>query len=156
MTSLVGVLWQSGRNGNRASPLHTLVSDFAAYPTLFGMFQSGLDSRSDIVVSATPGLALPQDSGFSCQARTGLLSEAGFAQDSMASFAELLDGADKHFRVNFSGQTGLAVTHYLGKYPSVNVFETGGGEVKAAVTYLDLNSVSVQWHKPLSGYIICN
>lgn len=64
---------------------------------------------------------------------------------------------DRTFVLSFSNQSFINVPHNLGKYPSVNVYDTDGVEVIGGVVdHADTNSLTVEFGSPFSGQVVCN
>lgn len=49
-----------------------------------------------------------------------------------------------------------AVTHNLGKYPSVEVIDSGDNPIWADIHYVDASQVLIQFANPTSGKAVCN
>lgn len=64
--------------------------------------------------------------------------------------------ADKTFVQMFNGTDSLQINHKLNKYPSVVVMDSAGEEVVAAVNYIDVDNIAVNFMFPTSGTISCN
>lgn len=63
---------------------------------------------------------------------------------------------DKNFVLAFTNQASVTVAHNLGKRPAVAVEDSAGDEVEGDVSYLDLNTISVNFSASFTGRIICN
>ena len=63
---------------------------------------------------------------------------------------------DRHFELDFTGESTVTVDHNLGKYPAVTVIDSAGDEVFADVDYTGLNQLIVTFGVVFSGKVICN
>lgn len=54
----------------------------------------------------------------------------------------------------FSGAVLLTVTHNLGRYVDVMVYDESGEQVDARVSYVDSNQVRVEFNTPLTGTLL--
>lgn len=66
------------------------------------------------------------------------------------------DSADKNFTLPFNVASTVTVTHNLGKYPVVSVFDSAGSQVEGDVTYTTLNQLTVSFSAPFSGTVTCD
>ena len=66
-----------------------------------------------------------------------------------------VDGADSHFSQSFGGSS-VTVTHNLGKYPAVTVFDSAGDEVEGDIQHLNTNSFTLSFSASFSGVVNCN
>lgn len=63
--------------------------------------------------------------------------------------------------MNYIHEQGTAaaswsITHNLGKYPSVNVIDSGGSQVFGQVNYLNENEITIEFYSAFSGKAILN
>jgi hypothetical protein len=65
-------------------------------------------------------------------------------------------GADKYYTQSFTLASSVTVTHNLGKYPSVTVKDSAGTSYMITPTYIDLNTLLVEFGASFSGTVICN
>jgi hypothetical protein len=66
-------------------------------------------------------------------------------------------GGDANFVfTQVSASNTWSVAHNLGKYPAVNVVDSGGTELVPDVLYVDSNHVTVTFAAPTSGKVYCN
>lgn len=65
-------------------------------------------------------------------------------------------GGDKNYQQAFTFQSTVTVTHNLGKYPSVTVFDSAGSEIEGSIEYVDINTLIVTFTNPFTGMIILN
>lgn len=65
-------------------------------------------------------------------------------------------GGDKNFSQAFTFSDDVTVVHNLGKYPSVDIFDSAGTEVIGNVEYIDQDRVRVTFTNPFTGMIILN
>ncbi len=65
-------------------------------------------------------------------------------------------GEDAHYVQDFTATASVVVTHNLGKYPAVTVFDSAGDEVEGSVDHNSINSVTVAFSAPFSGKVVCN
>lgn len=64
---------------------------------------------------------------------------------------------DKHYKhVQGTPSASWIVSHGLGKYPSVRVFDSAGTEVVGAVDYTDLNNLTITFSAAFSGEAYLN
>jgi hypothetical protein len=68
-----------------------------------------------------------------------------------------LPGTDRSFVYNqLAPASTWAITHNLGKYPSVSVVDSGGNWVVGDVIYLDANSLTVRFSAAFGGTAYLN
>ena len=48
------------------------------------------------------------------------------------------------------------VTHNLGKYPNVEIIDSGGNAILADVNFVDLNTVHVTFAGMMTGKVVCS
>jgi hypothetical protein len=53
-------------------------------------------------------------------------------------------------------QTTWTLSHFLGKYPSLTIIDTSGAVVIASYTYLNSNTIEVDFSAPTSGTAYLN
>jgi hypothetical protein len=65
--------------------------------------------------------------------------------------------ADLHYsHLQASAAATWVVTHNLGKYPSVQVFDSAGDEVEGLVTQVSPNQLTINFSAAFSGVAYCN
>lgn len=64
--------------------------------------------------------------------------------------------ADKTFLQYFTATDSLQINHKLNKYPAVVVMDSAGELVEAAINYIDVDNIAVNFMFPTSGTISCN
>ena len=101
-------------------------------------------------IAGTNGAAGAPGAGFP----SGGLTDQILAKLSSADF-------DTHwipqaFEQSFSSASVVTVTHNLGRYPSVTVFDTANDECFGDVEHLSVNQLAVTFSSPFDGKIICN
>lgn len=69
----------------------------------------------------------------------------------------IADAADKHYtHVQATPSSSWAITHGLGKYPSITVLDSSGQSVEGDVLYVDLNNVTLNFNSGFSGTAVFN
>jgi hypothetical protein len=63
---------------------------------------------------------------------------------------------DKNYTQTFNVASTVTVTHNLGKYPSVTVFDSASNEIEGDVDYTNLNNLTLSFSAPFSGTVTCN
>lgn len=63
---------------------------------------------------------------------------------------------DKNYLQTFNLTDFVTVTHNLNKYPSVTVMSSANDQVEGKVTYIDTNTLIVEFSSSFSGKITCN
>jgi hypothetical protein len=66
------------------------------------------------------------------------------------------DGDKSYTHQQLSASSAWTVTHNLGKYPAVEVIDSGDNVVEGDVTYLDLNTLTITFSAPFGGVASCN
>jgi hypothetical protein len=66
-----------------------------------------------------------------------------------------VDG-DKNYVFPLNGETDVTVSHGLGKYPSITIFDSSGNEVQGDYQHLTTNSTRLVFSAGFSGNAIFN
>lgn len=65
-------------------------------------------------------------------------------------------GADKNYVFNLTGESDVVVTHNLGKFPSVTIFDSSGNEIQGDYQFLDTLRTRLIFSAGFSGKAIFN
>ena len=88
--------------------------------------------------------------GYGLQGATGARGAAG------ADGSNGIDG-DKHFAHEQAvASAAWAITHNLGKYPSVTITDSAGDQVEGEVRYNGINALTLTFSAPFSGKAYLN
>src|SRR5687767_11484425 len=112
------------------------------------------DLDTEIVLLGDVGIQGPPGPGVPAGGTSGQYYRKASDSDYDGEWVTV-NGADSHFRQSFSGSS-VTVTHNLGKYPSVTVFDSAGDEVEGTVRHLSTNSLGLTFSAPFSGTVVCN
>lgn len=94
---------------------------------------------------------LPLPSGTPIAGQSPVVTEDGLAVTAWGAGT-----GDKNFTEDFSVTSTVIVTHNLGKYPAVTVFDSAGDECEGDVEFTSLNALTVSFSAPFSGTVTCN
>lgn len=109
--------------------------------------QAGGTMAGTLTLDGVPPLRIPAGAG------------AGFTlQSDGAGNAAWVDrsGGDANFIQSFTAASTVTVTHNLGKYPSVTVFDSSGDVCIGNVDFTGLNALTVSFSAPFTGTVTCN
>lgn len=63
---------------------------------------------------------------------------------------------DKHLTVGFNSVNSVTINHNLGKYPSIQIFDSAKTEFQADIQHIDFNNCLISWNGITSGIITLN
>lgn len=64
--------------------------------------------------------------------------------------------SDKYYTQSFTNLSTVVVTHNLGKYPSIVIFDSANDEVEGHVEHNSVNQLTVTFSSSFSGRVVCN
>lgn len=67
-----------------------------------------------------------------------------------------LESDKNFFHVQNTPSAIWTITHNLGKYPSIEVFDSAGSQVEGTVTFINANSITIQFSAAFSGKATLN
>lgn len=63
---------------------------------------------------------------------------------------------DKTFIELFTNSSTVVVDHNLGKYPSVQIFDSAGDQVEGQITHNSIDQLTATFTSSFTGTITCN